>query len=173
MIIGIRPTRSPRKTVLEAVFELHANSAPVTPEALVRHTKLRLTAVKDALDALCRSGEIARESRGRYKPCAPEIPSRPITVTHLADEFRKVEIGDEALDLTPMEARMLGGLLQGSVLTHINMQISNDVAVTLATNQQLLLEARKREEEFRKRLDEANKKIAKYEMLVGPAGLQP
>jgi hypothetical protein len=88
---------TPRNKVHEAIIELYAESSIVTPESLMRHTNLRLTAVKDALDALCGTGEIERESRGRYRPCSHEVQSRPISLTHLTDGHRKVEIGDDVL----------------------------------------------------------------------------
>lgn len=119
--------KSTAEIVLEAVQDLHAKEQIVTRETLAEVTGMKLVVIDDRLSYLADNGKIRRVQRGVYVPMEQHKPARLITRTLLPDGTTVLEIGDEVLQLTPRESRMVGELMSGSGQQYAAIQIGQEV----------------------------------------------
>jgi hypothetical protein len=124
--------KTSRQLVLEAVQDLHALEQIVTRETLAEHTGLKLTVVDDRIATLVDDGDVLRVQRGVFVPAPVHPPSRPISKTVLPGGMVKLEIGDQVLDLTPRENRMLGDLMAGAGVQYAQIETGHSMAVMVA-----------------------------------------
>lgn len=124
-------SKSTAQIVLEAVHDLHSLEQIVTRETLADITELKLTVIDDRLGYLVDDGQVRRVQRGVYVPMEQHKPSRAITRTLLPDGSTVLEVGDEVLQLTPRESRVIGELMAGSGQHFAAIQIGQQ-AVELA-----------------------------------------
>lgn len=124
--------RSTAEIVLEAVQDLHAKEQIVTREVLAEVTGLKLAIIDDRLSHLTDIGRVRRVQRGVYVPFDQHRPARPISRTVLPDGSTVLEIGDEVIQLTPREARMLGEAMAGSGQQFVAIEVGNQAAVLAA-----------------------------------------
>lgn len=101
-----------RKAVLEALESLEGSGEIGTRKALAEATGVNLVNLKEHLDALLESGHIERPERGIYRIVNIQ-EARAVTCTALPDGRVKLEIGDNLIELTPPEQRMLGRMMAG------------------------------------------------------------
>lgn len=106
--------RSTTEIIFEAMQDLYASEQLVTRETLADVTGIKLGIIDDRLGHLVDIGRVRRVQRGVYVPMEHHAPARAITRTLLPDGGSILEIGDEVLQLTPREARLLGELMAGS-----------------------------------------------------------
>ncbi|MDI1260242.1 hypothetical protein [Aquabacterium sp.] len=126
MTHNTQPKRSTSQIVFDAVVDLHAAEQVVTREALVQVTGLKMTIVDDRIAALVDDERVRRVMAGVFMPNDIPPPARAITTTMLPWGWVKLEIGDECMDLTPREARMLGRALAGHAMEFASIQAGRE-----------------------------------------------
>lgn len=128
-----RACKSTAEIVLEAVQDLHAKEQIVTRETLAEVTGMKLVVIDDRLSYLADNGKIRRVQRGVYVPMEQHKPARLITRTLLPDGTTVLEIGDEVLQLTPRESRVVGELMSGSGQQFAAIQVGHEAEFMAAT----------------------------------------
>ncbi|NMG71824.1 hypothetical protein [Parazoarcus communis] len=116
-------TKSTTEIIFEAVQDLYASEQLVTRETLADVTGIKLGIIDDRLGHLVDIGRVRRVQRGVYVPMEHHAPARAITRTLLPDGGSILEIGDEVLQLTPREARLLGELMAGAGQQYASVRI--------------------------------------------------
>lgn len=115
---------SVKQKVLDAVHELYNQGLPVTRESLTRLCGFK---VDDYVKLLKEQELIWAPERGVYRPVAVHPPARAISKTILPGGLVKLEIGDEVLNLTPQENRMLAELQAGAAAQVAALEGANAV----------------------------------------------
>lgn len=108
--------------VLEACRDLDDLNQPVTREALVIATGLSLYIIDERLRMLTNEGQLMRLKRGEYKPAPVFHETRAMSKTILPGGHVKYEIGDQILELSPHEDRMLSDLTAGSLVKFVGIE---------------------------------------------------
>lgn len=124
--------KTTRSQVFEAIQDLHAQEQIVTRETLAALTGLSLTVIDDRVARLIDDGDVVRVQRGVFKPAPVHPPARPISKTVLPDGMVKIEIGDEILELTPRENRMLGDLMAGAAVQYSQVEAGHAMTMLVA-----------------------------------------
>ncbi|WP_404299804.1 hypothetical protein [Alicycliphilus denitrificans] len=125
--------------IYDAVCELHALEQVATRETVAELTGLKLTVVDDRLRALMDDEKIKRVLRGVFLPVERHPPARSMSKTLLPDGMVKIEIGDQVLELTPREDRMLAQLQSGAATQAAAIESSRAMAIR-STEMGLVLE---------------------------------
>lgn len=79
---------------------------PVSRQDLMQETNIKGDTLKDHLDALIDDGLVYRVRRGLYAP-VDHKPTRPISITDMPDGSVKIEVGDEMLNLSVNEHKVI------------------------------------------------------------------
>ena len=124
--------RTNTQIILDAIKDLHCAEQVVTRETLVALTGLKLSIVDDRTGVLINDGRVLRVRRGVFIPAQNFAPSRAISTTYLPDGLVKLEVGDDCLDLTPREARMLGRALSGHAMEFASIQAGHEAVAARA-----------------------------------------
>lgn len=121
--VTTKPAKPPsaKDRVLEAVKELYLSEVTVTRDALVRLTGLKTVTVDEAIKSLKTDELIISVERGVYEPAGEAEPTEAISVTMLPRGYAKIEKGDQVMELTPREWRMLAPLAAGAA-AHVVVQ---------------------------------------------------
>ena len=158
----IAPNGEPKKErfanshkVWDAAVELRNTERRINRRALADITDLTPGIVDDHVERFIERGQMRRAGKGDLEiiECFPL--SRAITKTTLPNGLVKLEIGNEVLDLTPTEARLLARDMAGHM---------HELAETDAANKGVVLAY-----EVARELKEARKRIAALERLVNLA----
>lgn len=104
-------------------MDLQAINRPATRANIADITNLAMSTVDYHVKSMVSNGRLRRVLSGIYEAIPMAREDRAISATVLPDGMYKVEAGDECLDLTPREARMLGSLLSG-----VNIQFALQAA---------------------------------------------
>ena len=116
--------------VFEAVRELRALDQIATRETVAELTGLKMAIIDDRLRALVDDGRLKRLLRGVYELVEQYAPPRPMSCSILSDGMVNFELGDQAILMTPHEARNATRALGG---------FAEDARVIHSTNQHLYL----------------------------------
>lgn len=101
--------------VFDAARELHAQNQKVTRESLREATGLPLHIVDERLRVLTnRDEKLVRLQRGQYKPAEVFHDTRAMSKTILQSGAVKYDIGDDVIELSQHEDRVLFSLVTGS-----------------------------------------------------------
>ncbi|MEG2469115.1 MAG: hypothetical protein RSB86_17215 [Comamonas sp.] len=120
--------KSNRERVWTTIMELHSQGQIVTRQRVQELSKLSFHIVDGHITNLIeRDGTLRRVMNGVFEPVAAFVETRAITVTDHPDGTTKLEIGDEVIQLTPNEVRMLAKRLQGDAQTASNLQMQQDI----------------------------------------------
>lgn len=145
--------KSTTALVMEAVQDLHAQEQIVTRETLAGLTGLKLTVIDDRLGTLADDGAILRVQRGVYVPAPRHPPARPMSKTVMPDGMVKLEIGDEVLNLTPREDRMLANLQAGAAAQAAAIETGRHMATIAAEQAQEILRLRRMVQALTEKVD--------------------
>lgn len=115
--------------ILDAICDLHAQEQLVTRESLEEQTGLSRTIIDNRISELIDAGRVVRVQRGIYRPAPQHKPARTITKTLLPDGYTLIEIGDQAITLTPRENRMLGELMAGAGQQYASIETGQQAAL--------------------------------------------
>lgn len=107
-------SKSNADVVFEAIQDLHAQEQIVTRKTLAKVCNFKLSVIDDRLSHLIDHGKINRVERGVFVPAPVHKPARIITRTLLPDGGSVLEIGDDVINLTPREARLVGEAMAGA-----------------------------------------------------------
>ncbi|MET3512756.1 hypothetical protein ABIC63_000521 [Pseudacidovorax sp. 1753] len=124
--------RSTTAIVLEAVQDLHGQEQIVTRETLAELTGLKMTVIDDRLATLVDDGLILRVQRGVFVPAPRHPAARAMSRTLMPDGMVKIEIGDQVLELTPREDRMLANLQAGAAAQLAAIETGRNTAMMAA-----------------------------------------
>lgn len=127
----------------------------IPPEKLDEHLRM----LKDA-------GRLRAVERGVFEPVFEYRLPRPISKTILQNGYRKVEVGDLCMELTPQEARNLGIEMAGEMQQYGEIQSNRE-------NRQLIFDLGSMVRELRKEVASLKDKHDKrqLDLLAGPEGL--
>lgn len=97
-----------RESVLDTITRLFEvrGKVPVTRQNLMQETGIKGDALKEHLDALIEDGLLYRVDRGLYAP-VDHKPTRPISITDMPDGSVKIEVGDEMINLSANEHKVV------------------------------------------------------------------
>ena len=106
---------SARRTIYEAIVDaFNAAQQPVTRELIHDVTGIKLGTIDEQLDKLIEEEKsVVRIKRGFFQPVVVFPETRVISKTHLPNGGVKIEVGDDYLNLTPCENRLLGSFFCG------------------------------------------------------------
>jgi len=138
---------SHRAAVVEAGVLMRDGSVPITRKGLIAALSGRVSnnALDEALLSLVDAGEWKRLMHGVYIIVEREREDRPISLTMIPPLCSaKLEVGDEVIDLSPGEARLLGTLAGGMGQGMTGMNIGRECMIALARSEELLAAARDR-----------------------------
>lgn len=124
--------RSTTAIVLEAVQDLHGQEQIVTRETLAELTGLKMTVIDDRLATLVDDGLILRVQRGVFVPAPRHPAARAMSRTLMPDGMVKIEVGDQVLELTPREDRMLANLQAGAAAQLTAIETGRNTAMMAA-----------------------------------------
>lgn len=120
--------KSNRERVWAAIMELHNQGQIVTRQRVQELSKLSFHVVDGHITSLIeRDGKLRRVMNGVFEPVVAFVETRSVSVTDTPEGMTKVEIGDEVIQLTPTETRMLAKRLQGDAQTAANVQMQQDI----------------------------------------------
>lgn len=108
--------------VLDAARDLHALRQKVTRESLRMATGLTLHIIDERIRVLINDERMVRVDRGEYEPVNSFRDSCVMSKTITSDGLIKYEIGDQILELTPHEDRMLSELTAGALVKLIGIE---------------------------------------------------
>ena len=120
-----KPTIPSTKQVLDAVRELRAADQIATRETVAQLTGLKLSIVDDRLRALVDDDELKRLIRGVYELVEKYPEARAISKTVLPSGWVKWDIGNDVLELTPAEDRVMAQLSMGAAGQAVMIQSTN------------------------------------------------
>lgn len=121
------------EAVFAAVKELRAMQQPANREAVERITGLKMAIVDDRLRVLVNDHKrLYRIERGLYELVEVFPEPRAISKTILPSGMVVYDIGNEVIQLTPQEARVLGELSVGAAASAIMIKDSDDFRVQLS-----------------------------------------
>ncbi|MFG5779882.1 hypothetical protein ACFIQF_22710 [Comamonas sp. J-3] len=120
-----KPTIPSTKQVLDAVRELRAADQIATRETVAELTGLKLSIVDDRLRALVDDDELKRLIRGVYELVEKYPEARAISKTVLPSGWVKWDIGNDVLELTPAEDRVMAQLSMGAAGQAVMIQSTN------------------------------------------------
>lgn len=96
-----------RQRILDAAAEATRENGFVTREELAQRSGLLQGIVDDHTKRMCQTGDLIRRTRGVFvHPCGTRDDCH-VSVSVLLDGSMKLEVGDNVMDLTPKEARLL------------------------------------------------------------------
>ncbi len=97
-----------RESVLDTITRLFevSGKVPVTRQDVMQETGIKGDALKEHLDALIYDGLLYRVDRGLYAPIDHK-PTRPISITDMPDGSVKIEVGDEMINLSANEHKVV------------------------------------------------------------------
>lgn len=133
-----------REVVLNAVKELYSLEQVATRTTVTELTGLKQSLVDDCIKYLCDEMMIRRVERGCYVPVIRYPAPRQIWQAVLPDGTVKLEIGDDVLTLTPVEARTLGMQMSGFMMVAGNIAMQQQFNI-VANEQHNDIKALKRE----------------------------
>ena len=126
--------RTGKARVLDAITELTESEVTVTRDSLVRLTGLKKVTVDEAIKALRIEEKIVSVERGVYELAEEPEPTEAVSVTMLPRGYAKIEKGDQVMELTPREWRLLAPLAAGSAAqaavvehTHLTLRLADQV----------------------------------------------
>jgi DNA-binding transcriptional ArsR family regulator len=102
--------------VLDCVCDLVRADQPAHRTNIASILGLKLSVVDDHLKRMKNEGVIKLIERGRYVPVPQARPDRSVSHTITPDFLIKLEVGDEVLDLSLREARMVALVIGGVAL---------------------------------------------------------
>lgn len=103
----------PRQVILDAISQLEAQGKVVTRQVLMKWTGYSYTKVDDHLKNLRDEGVVESPVSGVIQMVREVPATRPVSATFLGDGMVKLEIGEHVLDLTLLEAMLVGTALAG------------------------------------------------------------
>lgn len=113
--VHVPRSQGPRVRILQAVQDLTDCGRVATRQSISQITGLSMKAVDDCIKNLRDAGILDSPMPGVLELAEQPDKERAVTVTMLPEGIRrcKIEIGDEVLDLSVREARLLGELTAG------------------------------------------------------------
>lgn len=109
-------TPNASQRVYDAVVDLTNTGRRAHRDTIAEVLQLPLAIVDDHLKRLTTNERLKRIERGVYLPIPPSREDRAVTTTMLPSGMCKIEVGDDIMELTMREARMLGALVGGITL---------------------------------------------------------
>ena len=151
-----------RERVWSTIMELHNQGQIVTRQRVQELSKLTFHVVDGHITNLIeREGLLRRVMNGVFEPVVTFVETRVITVTDLPDGMTKLEIGDEVIQLTPNEVRMLAKRLQGDAQTASNLQMQHDIGYLTHDVQQRMIKQNQEQAAQLEKLAAEVKRLAK------------
>ena len=120
----IKPITSTQR-IYDAVCELYNLEQVATRETVAELTGLKLSIVDDRLRALVDDDELKRLIRGVYELVEKYPEARAISKTVLSSGWVKWDIGNDVLELTPAEDRVMAQLSMGAAGQAVMIQSTN------------------------------------------------
>lgn len=111
--------------VYDAICSLINDGRMATRENIRQVTNMTLSMVDDRVKYLRDEGFIVAVNRGCYELTGKFNPPRVISKTILPDGSVVLDIGDDAIDLSPMESKILGSLFAGDSILHSLVGLGN------------------------------------------------
>lgn len=108
--------------VYQAIVDLYNTHRPASTQAIGKLTGLKRAHIEDHVKHLRGEGKIRNLERGIYEPVFEWPEDRAISKTVLPTGVVKIEIGDQFLELTPHEVRVLGLQLYGDAMELARMR---------------------------------------------------
>ena len=158
----------------EAVFQCIVDMTLANPrvsatrQAVAQELGVKYTLIDDHIDKLLERGRIRRVISGIFEPT--EIrPDRAVSVTTLPDGMVKLELGDECIELTPREIRMVLQGLGGYGMQYDRLQKGRDWA-RMAADMNTTLKATQRQlREVAAELDSLKRRGPQLPLDLAPA----
>lgn len=147
--------RTSGETIYEAALALHNAGKQISRPILAKVTGLTKTIIDHHVDRLVdNTGRMRRLGGGYYEIVEVFPPNRAISKTVLPDGRITIEIGDDVLQLSPGEARILGGNLLGEATEFAQLRGDRDVSDRVARLQH-------QREEDKKKIDALTHEVAR------------
>lgn len=108
--------------VIDAAKELYELGLDVTREALKSATDLPMSIVDERIRTLIYEERMVRVERGKYEPVVSYHEQRAMSRTILADGRVKYEVGDQVIELSPREDRVLADLTGGALVKLVGVE---------------------------------------------------
>ncbi len=102
--------------VYQAIVDLHNANRAASRQALAQVTGLKFSQIDDQVKILKDDRQIRPVVNGTFEPVHQFPPNRAMSKTVLADGSVKIELGEQCLEMTPSEARVVGQSLQGEAM---------------------------------------------------------
>lgn len=116
-----------RELVYQAIVALFSEGKSATRPRLSDIIDVPPDKLDEHLRMLKDARRIRAIERGVFEPIFEYAPPRVISKTMLPNGYRRVDIGDLVLDLTPEESRQLGLMMYFEALTCSEMQTSREL----------------------------------------------
>jgi hypothetical protein len=161
--------RSTREVIWECICDLDSQGQTSTREIVRNLTGLKQTTVDDHVGNMINSGRLTRMSPGVFKPSVAFPPTQSVSATFLPGGMVKVERGDDLLNLTPYEARLLGLALNGCAQQYAGIQQGEQTTKIANQLDAELKEARHVLRAQAKRIDELERLVPQMRLDLEPA----
>lgn len=127
--------QSVRERIYQAIVDYcNTSQKPVGRQRLAQITGYKLNVVDEHIKTLKNiEGRVYSETPGYFQPVAQFAPDRDISVTVLTSGMRKIELGDDVLEVTPHEWAVLGSLASGSGRDYAERQDERHLLGTIAS----------------------------------------
>lgn len=157
-----------RERVWAAIMELHNQGQIVTRQRVQELSKLSFHVVDGHITSLIeRDGKLRRVMNGVFEPVVAYVETRAVSVTDMPEGMTKLEIGDEVIELTPTEVRMLAKRLQGDAQTAANLQMQQDIGnLTHEVQQRMNKQIQDQTAQIEKLTAEVNRPSEEHERMA-------
>lgn len=151
------------EAIYQAAVDLHNAGRVITRQVLQKITTFKMGIVDDHVTRMVDNGRLRRVTSGVLEVVEQFPANRPISKTVLANGTTKLEVGDQLLELTPGEARVLGKSLMGEAMELAQIQGEREVHDLAAKTERQLEEVRRQLVGSKSRIEELSKQVARLQ----------
>lgn len=151
------------ETIYQAAVDLHNAGRVISRQVLQRITEIKMGIIDDHVTRMVDNGRLRRVTSGVLELVEQFPPNRPYSKTVLANGITKLELGDQLLEATPSEIRVVALSLLGEATELATIRGERDVHDIVARSERQMEEMRRQLVESRRQIDTLTRHVAKLQ----------